>query len=482
MAEEQKATESKNKVKIKDAGPCKKKVTVEIPEEVIKTAADEQYETLRKDAVVSGFRKGRAPRRLLEKRFGKETSEQVKLKLLADAGDAAVKDNELNILRDPDIDYGKIELPESGSMKFDFEVEVRPEFELPQTEGIPIKKTKLKVTDSRVDEELEQLRKYSGLWTPKDDGEIAADDQVIADVAIKVDDAEEEEKIDDSEIFIRQNGIVAGVPVENLEELLVGAKTGEVKEVTVDVPKTFFKEEYRGKKINLKIAVKEIKFLKPAELNTAFLERLGADSEEKLRDKINESLQSRLEQQVRAAMVEQIYEYILDKTSFDLPTDIVADQATSLLQRQYANLLNQGLPREQLAEQMEKLKVSSEDQAKDQLKTYFIMDKLAEKFDITVTEEEINGHIAQSAMQRGQRPEKMREEMARNGLLTQFELQIRENKCIDQLLQTAKITEVEPKKEAKTTKKTKKSTKKAVKTTKKTAEKSDEKKKETKTK
>ena len=89
-----------NIVTIEDAGPCKKKVLIEIPEEAIKIAADEQFTELHKGAEVPGFRKGRAPRRLLEKRFGKETSEQVKLKLLADASDSALKDNEIDVLRE----------------------------------------------------------------------------------------------------------------------------------------------------------------------------------------------------------------------------------------------------------------------------------------------------------------------------------------------------------------------------------------------
>ena len=79
--EEKESTTAKNTVTIEDAGPCKKKVTVEIPEETVKKATDSQYETLRKDALVPGFRKGRAPRRLLEKRFGKDIGEQVRLAL-----------------------------------------------------------------------------------------------------------------------------------------------------------------------------------------------------------------------------------------------------------------------------------------------------------------------------------------------------------------------------------------------------------------
>ncbi|MHC4635744.1 MAG: trigger factor [Planctomycetota bacterium] len=136
MGEEQETTTLKNIVTIREIGPCKKKVVIEIPEETVKKATDEQYDRLQKEAAVPGFRKGRAPRRLLEKRFGKETKEQIKLKLLADAGDTAIKDNEIKVLRDPDIKYEKVELPDSGTLTFDFEVEVRPEFKLPKLEGI----------------------------------------------------------------------------------------------------------------------------------------------------------------------------------------------------------------------------------------------------------------------------------------------------------------------------------------------------------
>ena len=135
--------------------------------------------------MLPGFRKGRAPRRLLEKRFGKETTEQIKLKLLAEASECALKDNKLDALRDPDIDYEKIELPESGPLKFDFEIEVRPEFELPALEGIAVNKTKLEVTEGQIDREIEQLQRWSGIWAPAGRRRSKHDDQIIADVTLK---------------------------------------------------------------------------------------------------------------------------------------------------------------------------------------------------------------------------------------------------------------------------------------------------------
>ena len=462
MAQEQESTTLKNTVTIEQIGPCKKKVIVEIPEDTIKAVTDEQYDSLKKEALVPGFRKGHAPRQLLEKRFGKETAEQIKLKLLADASDSAIKDNELDILGEPDIDFEKIELPESGTLKFDFEIEVRPEFDLPQFEGIPVEKRKLEVTDEQIDREIEQLRKWSGLWTPREQGTVELDDQIIADVVLKAEDAEEE-KLDNVEIYVRPNGFVGAIPVEKLDELLIGAKAADTRQTSVDVPKTYFREQYRGKKVDIQIAIKDIKYLKPAPLNEDFLKKFGVDDENQLKEKVRDMLQSRLEQQLRTEMTEQIYKYLLDNTDFDLPLDVVAEQANTLLQRQYANLLMRGLPQEQLQQQMDQLRAGSEQQAKEQLKTFFIMDKVAEKLDVDVSEEEINGYIAQLAIQRGQRPERMREQMLRDGSLAQFRLQVRENKCVAKLLESAQIIETGAKKKPEKAKKTaKKKAKKAA--------------------
>jgi len=461
-SKEEESPEPKDIVTIEDAGPCKKKVTIEIAQEKIIKATDKQYKELGKEALIPGFRKGRAPRRLLEKRFGKETTEQIKLTLLDDASKAAIEDNKLQIIGEPDIDIENIKLPAEGPLKFDFKVEVRPEFDLPKLEGIPVTRTKLEVTDEQIDREIEQMQRWSGVWTPREEGPVELDDQIIADVVLKIEGTEEEQKMDNVDIYVRQNGFVGAIPVEKLDELLVGAKAGETRQTSVDVPKTFFREEYRGKKVDIKINIKDIKWLKPAELDENFLKRYGVEDEEELREKMHDILHNRLEAQSRTDMTEQIYEYLLDKTHFDLPLNVVAEQTNSVLQRQYTNLLLRGLSREQIDQQMEQLKAGSEQQADKQLKTFFIMDKIADKLEIEVSEEEINGHIAQLAMERGQRPERMREDMERNGSLAQFKLEVRQNKCIAKLLETAEITEKKPEKAKKARKPTKKAAKKTA--------------------
>jgi len=150
-------------------------------------------------------------------------------------------------------------------------------------------------------------------------------------------------------------------------------------------------------------------------------------------------------------MGDQIYQYLLKETTFDLPADVVADQSSRLLQRQYTNMLMQGVGKEQVDEQMNQLRASSQGQAEEQLKLLFIMEKIADKFKIEVSEEEINGYIAQAAASRGRRPEKMRAELIKDGSLAQFGMQIREQKCIEKLLESANITDIDPAKAAKKT-------------------------------
>jgi trigger factor len=453
MAEESKSNQQtetetaeavKNIVKVENIGPCKKKVTVEVPEEKIKALLDAKYKELRRDAAVPGFRRGRAPLRLLEKRFGMDVRNQVKLQLLAESAEEVLKENKIDALGEPNINHEEVELPDSGPMVYSFEIEVRPEFELPNLEGIEIRKPAVEVTDQQVEEEIEAMRKRAGLWVPKEEEGVEEGDQIVADVILHIEGVEEHDKQDNIEIFVRQPGFVAGVPVEGLVELLKGAKRGEERSITVEVPESYFDERFRGRKVDVKIVVKEVKKLQPAELNEEFFNRFGVSTLEDLKSRVREFLEAAMERRARTDMVEQVYAYLQETINFDLPMDVVADQSLAILQRRYVNLLMQGMPKEEIEQQMDQLRASSDQQAKEQLKLFFIMSKVADQLGIEVSEEEINGHIAELAARQGRRPEKMREELLRDGSLAQFAIEVREQKCIAKILEKAKIVDAEP--------------------------------------
>ncbi|MDH7599491.1 MAG: trigger factor [Sedimentisphaerales bacterium] len=450
MAQTEAPTNPSYKATIEQVGPCKKRVIVEIPEEAIQAAMDEQYKALRQEVILPGFRRGKAPRRLLEKRLGKEAQEQVKLKLVRDTSDAAIRDNNLAILGEPQINVDELELPVKGPLSYQFEVEVWPEFELPALEGIPVEKTVRKATDQQVEAELIRLRRSRGIWVPRNDDEPSqSEDLLIADVDINVEGEQGPQRFDNAEIHVRPHGTVCAVPVSNLDKHLVGVKAGQSVEISVDVPKTYFKQEYRGKKVQVAVKVKEIKYLRPADLDQAFLGRYGVESEGQLRDVLREAVQAALERQTRQEMEDQIYKYLLDNTKIDLPLDLVADQTAEVLQRMYVRLLSQGLSHEEIEGHIEALRTSSEQEAKTQVKTFFVIDKVCEKLGIEVSDEEVNGLIAQIALRRGQRPERLKEQMARDGSLGRFRQEVRQRKAIDKLLEMAKVTEVAEKQQPK---------------------------------
>jgi trigger factor len=450
--QQKKEKKSDLKVNLQDTGPCKKKVEIEVPEKKIKEKLDQQFRQIAKDTVIPGFRKGRAPMRLVIKRYGENVNEQVKLQILAESSEDALKQIDIKPLSDPDIDYKNIELPDSGPLRYDFEVEVTPEFELPELEGIEIEKPKIEISDQQIDDAVQEMRKRAGIWTPKD-GPVEKGDQVVADASVTEQDGPEVQKEDNIEIFARERGFVGPIPVQDLDKLLEGAKSGDEKSKKVEVPETFYNEEYRGKTYDVQIKIKEVKSLEPAELNEEFFQRFGVNDENELRESIEDMRHQHMEREAKTAMSGQIYEYLLEETDFDLPADVVADQSMKIMQRQYTNMLMQGTPKEQIQEQMEQLRASSQEQAVEQLKLFFIMNKIADKFEINVTEEEINGYIAQAAAQKGKRPEKMREELAKDGSLEQFYMQAREQKCIQKILEDAEIKEVEPEKIGKSKKK-----------------------------
>jgi trigger factor len=326
-------------------------------------------------------------------------------------------------------------------LKFDFEIEVRPEFQLPGLEGIPVEKPWFEVTDEAIEQEIAQLQKKLGTWKPKD-GKIAADDQLIADVVLKPQEGETE-KIENTEIYVRHRAFVGKVPVDKLDDLLIGAKAGDVRTTATEVPSTFFDEKYRGKKVDVEIKINDIKELQPSPLDENFFRRFGTANKDELVKMLRQRNEANIERQQKEAMRQVVRQYLLDRVDFDLPADIVADQSKHLLQRQYTRLLMQGVKTEEIQQQMEQLKASSDEQAKEQLKSFFVMDAVAKKFDIKTTEEEINGYIAQAAVYRQVRPEKLREQMSRDGSLAQVALEIREIKCIDKILDSAELVEVE---------------------------------------
>jgi trigger factor len=193
----------------------------------------------------------------------------------------------------------------------------------------------------------------------------------------------------------------------------------------------------------MEISVKDIKHLELAQITPEFLEDLGFVNEQEIRDALREQMVERISYDVAQAQRDQISKYLLENTTLDLPTRLSAKQVERTVQRRQIELSTRGVPQEQIIAQLDQLRYGAQEDAARELKLFFILQKIATDQNTDVDESELNGRIALLAVQRGERPEKVKQEMAKDGSLASLYIQMREQKALDQVLLSAQIEEVE---------------------------------------
>ncbi|MFW6335556.1 MAG: trigger factor [Phycisphaeraceae bacterium] len=451
------ATEEKpaQNVTVEDVGPARKKLIIEIPQERIQEKIEWLYGRIRTDAQIPGFRRGRAPQRLIEKRFGEDIRNDAKGQLLSEGYSQAIEEHDFDVLGEPDVkDVEEIELPESGPMKFEVEVEVSPDFEMPDLSEIKVEKPSMEVSDEDVTAELERYRERMGRMTPiEDEGtEIAEGDYVEVDAHVYAghgvaDDAEPLNDQHDTYVLVHGEerefkGHVMGILVPDMGKRLTGHKAGETVTIEMTGPSGHEDEQVKDQPITLVLKLKGIERLEPVPMEQV-IEQLGVETEDEVRDRVRQMLEQRAQQQAEAKMHEQAVDQLLEKIDLELPENLTSRQTEQALQRQRMEMLYQGTPPQEIEDRMAELRSESEDRAKRDLKRFFILDRIAKEKDVEVDQSEINQRVAIQAMQTGRRPERVRQEMQERGELQQLYLNLREHKTLEMLLEEAQVEETD---------------------------------------
>jgi len=439
---EQEETEFQYPVTIEDVGPAEKKVSVEIPHDRILAKLDEQYKELRTQAAIPGFRQGHAPRKLLEKRFSQDVRDQVASTLVRESYEQVLTANKLKVIGDPEFENKEaVKLPEEGSLTYTFKVEIQPEITVPDFTALKVKKPKIAITESNVDQAMQNLREQQGTLIPVEDRGVQTGDYLLADVHLKLDGNVVGHQHDSQ--LVARPGSIAGLKVEDLDAQLAGLKPGEKKSITVKAPDTHPTEALRGKDIEIEVALKDIKRLELAEINAAFLEDLGFGEEKELRDALREQMEEKINYDIQLAMREQVNRFLLDNVQMALPVKMSSRQADRVVSRRALDLMSRGVPREQLEANIGRLRAGAADEAVRELKLFFILQKIAADFEVDVNEGELNGRVAMLAAQHDRRPEKLKQDMQKDGSLADLYVQMRDQKAIDRILEKAAIEEVE---------------------------------------
>ncbi len=437
MTEEK--TTLQTEVEVEELGPCKKRLKIDVSAEAIKAEMEKAYGELASTVATKGFRRGHAPQRLLRMRFGEEVTEQVKQDLIDRALGEALEEKKLEALGVPNVE--NVEFESGEALKFEVTVLLRPNFELKDYDGLELSQPSTQVTEAEVRADLEGLRSRYGHLEPVAESAVEEGHVLVADYVLKVGE-DELWKRENTELPVGPSNWLLSLS-EDANQKLVGLKPGEEIELEATLPDDYPEEKYRGQKGELKVVVKEIKRVVLPEVDVAFAQRLGLSSLEELEKEVQASLRRQKQRLARAVVERRLIDKLLETVNFELPEEVVDAEAERLLNRRKLDLSRRGVPRETIEAETVKLADVSREKAIRDLKTFFVLERVANQEKIFPTEDEVRQQVAVMAASHDSTTSRMMDVLSKQGLLPELRIQIREAKTIQYLLGKARIEEEE---------------------------------------
>ena len=441
--------EMKPEVKVEDAGPARKRITVTVQAKDVDARLENGFGNLANEAALPGFRKGKAPRALLERRFGDMLLQETRTQLLSETFGKAVQDHKLRPVGEPMLPEGGTEpvITRGKAFTYTLEVEVAPEFALPKTDGIEVQKPMFEIKDEHVVAEIR--RQGFRFGTPERiTGPFQPLDRMLCTAkAWKNDEKEPFFDMEKALVVVPDTvdegkGALLGILVNDLNKHLEGKKVGDSVTITVTAPDNHEREDLRGAKVRFDLKFDDADRITPLDAAT-LADRMGLGTEENLRGQVRLMLERKRDAEQRTAEREQVNRFLVDAVDFPLPERLSAVQIARNLEMARMEMLQRGMEAEQVETRLAEMRAASEEDTKRRLKLFFILTRLAEEQGIQVSDAEVNGRIAAIAAQRGEAPQQMRQQLEQSGRLSELALSIREQKVVDRILDKAKFTEID---------------------------------------
>jgi trigger factor len=431
----------KQTVEMRDVGPCKKHIRVEIERDAIDKLLDMKFSELVTDAKVPGFRPGKAPRKVIERRFQKEIGDQVKAEVLLQSLQQLADEHDVAPLSTPNLDPTTIDIPRSGPLIYEFEVEVRPQFDLPLYRGMKLKKPVKVFTDADLDEEERRVLAPHSSLVPKPQGNAAIGDVLVVDVVFK-DGERVLSEWKDTTIRLERRATFKDGVAERFAEQVAGVSVGESRTFDVVVSHNAADESIAGKTIRGEMKVLEVKAMRKPELTPEFLGEFGVHTVEQFRERMRVNLERRLDYVQRQTARYQILSQIAAAATWDLPRDLLARQARNALNRRVMEMRANGIPEEEILARQRLLTQDVLRSTALALKEHFVLQKIAEVEKIEVTEEEIQDEIDRLAYTYNESPRRLRARLEKEEMMEALAIELIERKVLDLILGSAEWEEV----------------------------------------
>ncbi len=423
------------KVSVEHLSQIKKKITVNIPAEDVDKEIKDTYRRLQANVAVDGFRKGKVPLAVLKKRFGGDVLDEVSTKLMEESLPEAITSEGLMPIAAPKISIRSIE--EEGPFTYDATIEVKPDIDVQGYEGIVLERYADDVADEEIKTVLEDLREKHAQYKDVDRA-AGEDDLVFVDLKCFVDGVEAKSlSLTDFPITVGEGRFLPGFP-----EAIKGMNIGEEKDVQSTIPKNFHDRSVAGKDANFHMTIKLIKEKVLSDINDEFAKDLECSDLEDLRGKIRDNIRESKKTYGRDRQRAEILDQLIRANTFDVPESFLEKQTQYFLKRAEDKKRSGNPDPEDMGLSPEDMRWKYRRLAEVKLKGDLILDAIAEKEGIEVSDEELDCKIAEIAESRGEAKEAIGAEFERQGLKDFVKKHIQDEKVFDFVISKATIKEV----------------------------------------
>lgn len=409
------------KTDVETLSPTRVKLSVEMPFDELQPSFDEAYKTIAKQVSIPGFRKGKVPARVIEQRFGRgAVLEEVINDAVPKAYENALREKEIVPVGRPEVDVTEIE--DGQHVKFTAEVDVRPEFDLPDYKAISVEVDPATASDADIDEHIDNLRtRFASL---KDVDRAAKDgDVLLVDISGATDSGDEVEDLSGNALSyeLGTDGMLPG-----FDEEVRGAKAGETR--TFDF--TPGNGDWAGVPLKVTVTVKNVRERELPELNEEFVVMASEfDTVEELREDAKKRVErlKRMEQGQQARG--KVYEALMESVDIPLPEGVIAAEVEAHFEDGH--------------EGTDEHRSEVEQQARDALKSQFVFDRIAETEEVTVGESELSNWLMQQAPRYGMAPDALAKALVESGQVSMALADIRRSKALALVLEGATVTDAD---------------------------------------
>ncbi len=369
--------------KIKD---CKVRLNVEVEPELVEGRFQEVFRAIQRSARLPGFRDGKAPLDMIEKKFEREAHEEVLKSLIPDAYHQSVAKEKVTPVTLPAI--SEIKMERGKTLTFAAEFERSPEFNLKNYKGIRLRKVPVDVTEDDMQKAVSSLKDAKAEMKPIDaERPVQKGDFIVADVDV----------FKNGAYAPGRKGVLLFVESNEADDFfdkIVGVTLNEVREVRALPTEDEKKQGILAGKELYKIWVRAIHEKKLPEFDAAFAKAFGKETPKELSEAIRKDIFSYKESEAREKTKEELFEKLLGLVSFELPAGLVEKQRESMVERAKRHSEKAGMSPEAAGDFTKKIETESAEKAKNQVKLYFILQKVAELEGIDVDEVELEKKLA----------------------------------------------------------------------------------------